>query len=96
MSQVHTLACTTPPTRTEIKTSAASLTALAERYNITVATARKKKRQDDAQDRSHGPHKLRATLNPAQELLVVELRRTLLLPLDDLLTVIREFINEVV
>ena len=93
MSQVHPLARTTPRTRTEIMASSASVTELAERYNITVSTARKWKSRDDAQDRSHRPHKLCTTLNPAQELLAVELRRTLLLPLDDLLAVIREFIN---
>ena len=93
MSQVHPLARTTPRTRTEIKASTASLTELAERYNITVATARKWKGREHAQDRSHRPHKLSTTLNPAQELLAVELRRTLLLPLDDLLAVLHEFIN---
>ena len=93
MSQVHPLARTTPRTRTEIKASSGSLSEVAERYNITVATARKWKGRDDPQDRSHRPHKLSTTLTPAQELLVVELRRTLLLPLDDLLVVTREFIN---
>ena len=93
MSQVHPLARTTPRTRTEIKASSAPLTVLAERYNITEATARKWKYREDSQDRSHRPHKLSTTLHPAQELLAVELRRTLLLPLDDLLVVIREFIN---
>ena len=93
MSQVHPRARTTPRTRAEIKACAAPLSTLAERYNITVATARKWKRRDDPQDRSHRPHTLCTTLTPAQELLVVELRRTLLLPLDDLLVVTREFIN---
>ena len=93
MSHVHPLARTTPRTRTEIKASSASLTEVAESYNITVATARKWRQREDPQDRSHRPHKLSTTLNPAQELLTVELRRTLLLPLDDLLVVIREFIN---
>jgi transposase InsO family protein len=93
MSQVHPRARTTPRTRTEIKASSAPLTVLAERYNITEATARKWKHREDPQDRSHRPHKLSTTLHPAQELLAVELRRTLLLPLDDLLVVIREFIN---
>ena len=93
MSHVHPLARTTPRIRTEIKASAAPLTDVAELYNITVATARKWKHRDDPQDRSHRPHKLSTTLSPAQEVLAVELRRTLLLPLDDLLVVIREFIN---
>ena len=93
MSQVHPLARTTPRTRSEIKASSESLTAVAERYNITVATARKWRGREHAQDRSHRPHRLSTTLSPAQEMLVVELRRTLLLPLDDLLVVTREFIN---
>ena len=93
MSHVHPLARTTPRTRTEIKASSTPLTDVAELYNITVATARKWKHRESPQDRSHRPHKLSTTLNPAQELLAVELRRTLLLPLDDLLVVIREFIN---
>jgi transposase InsO family protein len=93
MSQVHPLARTTPRTRSEIKASSESLSAVAERYNITVATARKWKGRDQVQDRSHRPHKLSTTLTPAQEMIVVELRRTLLLPLDDLLAVTREFIN---
>ena len=93
MSQVHPLARTTPRTRTEIRDSSGSLASLAERYNITVATARKWKHREDAQDRSHRPHKLSTTLSSAQEVLAVELRRTLLLPLDDLLAVVREFIN---
>ena len=84
MSQVHPRARTTPRTRIEINASSASVTALAERYNITVATARKWKHREDPQDRSHRPHKLSTTLTPAQEVLVVEVRRTLLLPLDDL------------
>ena len=33
------------------------------------------------------------TLSPAQEAIVVELRRLLLLPLDDLLVITREFVN---
>ena len=36
---------------------------------------------------------LHTTLTAAQEVLVVELRRMVLLPLDDLLAVTREFIN---
>jgi hypothetical protein len=43
-------------------------------------------------DRSHTAHRLQTVLTPAQETVVVHLRRTLLLPLDDLLAVTREFI----
>jgi len=93
VSQVHPQARTTPRTRQEIHSSKAPLTELADRYNITLATTRKWKGREDMQDRSHRPHTLSTTLSPAQEALVVELRRTLLLPLDDLLAVTREFIN---
>jgi len=42
------------------------------------------------EDASHRPHRLHATLSAAQEAVVVALRETLLLPLDDLLAVTRE------
>ena len=93
MSQVHPRARTTPRTRAEIHASKATLTELSDQYNITVATARKWKGRTDPQDRSHRPHTLHTTLTAAQEVLVVELRRMVLLPLDDLLAVTREFIN---
>lgn len=96
MSQIHPQARTTPRTRTEIKASAAPLSELAERYDVTVATVRKWKSRQTPQDLSHRPHKLSTTLTPAQEVIVVELRRLLLLPLDDLLVVTREFINPAV
>jgi transposase InsO family protein len=47
-------------------------------------------------DGSHSPKTMYTTLTPDQELIVVELRRTLLLPTDDLLAVTREFINPAV
>jgi transposase InsO family protein len=93
VSQVHARARTTPRTRAEIKASTDSLVELAERYNISRATAAKWKNRETPNDLSHRPHKLSTTLAPAQEAIAVELRRTLLLPLDDLLVVVREFIN---
>jgi hypothetical protein len=41
MSQIHPCARTTPRTRAEINASPAGAEALADMYNITVATARK-------------------------------------------------------
>ena len=93
MSQVHAQARTTPRTRGEIKEPSASLVALAERYNISLATARKWKGRECPQDLSHRPLKLSTTLSPAQETIAVELRCVTLLPLDDLVAVVREFIN---
>ncbi|OLH74134.1 transposase, partial [Xanthomonas oryzae pv. oryzae] len=50
------------------------------------------KKRDVFGDRSHTAHRLQTVLTPAQESVVLHLRRTLLLPLDDLLAVTREFI----
>jgi hypothetical protein len=44
----------------------------------------------------HRTHRLQTSLTPAQELVVIELRQSLLLPLDDLLAVTREFLNPAV
>ncbi|THU02835.1 IS481 family transposase [Lampropedia puyangensis] len=93
MSRVHAQARTTPRVRAEIKASSAPLKELAARYNISLATVRKWKRRDLPDDLSHRPHTLHTTLSEVQEAIVVELRRLLLLPLDDLLAVVREFIN---
>jgi transposase InsO family protein len=96
MSQVHAQARTTPRTRAEIKESTAPLSELAELYNISLATARKWKGRESPEDLSHRPHKLSTTLSPAQEAIAVEVRCMALLPLDDLVAVVREFINPAV
>lgn len=96
MSPVHAQARTTPRTRAEIKESSSSLGVLAERYNICRATARKWKGREDPQDLSHRPHTLSTTLTPGQEAVVVEWRRRGLLPLEDLVAVVREVINPAV
>jgi len=62
-------------------------------HNVTKATVRKWQQREDPQDRSHRPHKLWTTLSAAQESVVGILRRTLLVPLDDLLVVVRESIH---
>ena len=51
------------------------------------------RQRETTTDASHRPHQLQTTLTPAQEAVVVALRETLLLPLDDLLAVTREFIT---
>ena len=90
---IHKQARTTPQLREEIRNSTLSERALAEKYNISRATVRKWKYRETSEDRSHRPHRLHTALSPAQEAIVVELRRTLLLPTDDLLVVVREFIK---
>ena len=90
---LHKRARTTPAIREEIRQSTLSERTLAQQYNITRATVRKWKKRDSVEDHSHRPHVLHATLSPAEETVVAELRKTLLLPLDDLLVVVREFIQ---
>jgi len=92
MIALHKNARTTPAIRAEIAASSASAASLAQRFGITPATVYKWKNRSSVQDGSHTAHRLQTTLTPAQEHVVVQLRRTLLLPLDDLLAVTREFL----
>ncbi|WP_287914746.1 IS481 family transposase [Tibeticola sp.] len=90
---LHKQARTTPAVRAEIAASDEPVSVLAQRYNITESTVRKWQARADFNDRSHTPHRLQTTLTPAQEAVVVELRRLLLMPLDDLVAVVKEFIE---
>jgi transposase InsO family protein len=91
-TSLHKLARTTPAVRAELASSTDSVAELARRFNITEPTVRKWRARQTFEDRPHTPQRLQTTLTPAQELVVVQLRRTLLVPLDDLLAVTREFI----
>jgi hypothetical protein len=93
---LHSQARTTHVIREEIRTSALSQAALARLYDVTRQTIRKWQYRDSPSDGSHCPKTMYTALTPEQELIVVELRRTLLLPTDDLLAVTREFINPAV
>ena len=90
---LHKNARTTPAIRQELRESTQSERELAREYHLHRATVRQGRRRDNDQDASHHPHRLHTTLTPAQELVVIELRKTLLLPLDDLLAVTRAFIH---
>ncbi len=93
---LHKNARTTPAIRQELRESTKSERELAREYHLNRATVRKWRRRDTGADASHRPHRLQTTLTPAQESVVVALRTTLLLPLDDLLAVTREFLNPAV
>ena len=92
MIALHKQARTTPRIRAEIAASEEPLSALMQRYGVTAATVRKWQHRTTFHDRSHTARRLQTTLSPAQEAIVVYLRATLLLPLDDLLAVTREFL----
>jgi transposase-like protein len=90
---LHKQAATTPKIRAAIQASTEPAWMVAERYGISEQTVWKWRKRDSIQDRSHTPHRLQTRLTPAQEAVAVCLRRTLLLPLEDLLAVVREFLN---
>ena len=90
---LHKQATTTPKVRAAIQSSDDAGTVLAERFGVTAQTVYKWRKRDNVEDRSHTPHRLQTTLTPAQEAVAVALRKTLLISLDDLLAVVREFLN---
>ena len=90
---LHKQATTTPKVRAAIQASTEPAWMVAERYGISEQTVWKWRKRDSVHDRSHTAHRLQTTLTPAQEAVAVSLRKTLLLPLDDLLSVVREFLN---
>ncbi len=91
--QIHSQARTTPKIRAEIQSSSLGVAKLAKKYHVTIPTIQKWKSRDTVEDLSHCAHQLNTTLTPTQEIIVVELRKLLLIGLDDLLVVTREFIN---
>ncbi len=90
---LHKNARTTPAIRQELREFNKSERELAREYHVNRATVRPWRRRDTGQDASHRPHRRHTTLTPAQEWVVIELRKTLLLPLDDRLAVTHEFIH---
>jgi transposase len=96
MSQIHPRARTTPLIWQEIKNSPLSDRKIAAHYHISRSTAKKWCRRDSVEDRSHRAHNQQTTLSEVEETLVVTLRETLYLALDDLLVVTREHINPAV
>ncbi|OYY75403.1 MAG: hypothetical protein B7Y40_00290 [Gammaproteobacteria bacterium 28-57-27] len=92
MISLHKNARTTPAVRAEMAASREAVANFALRYGIAESTVRKWKKRTNFNDASHAAHRLQTTLPPAQELIVVKLRK-ILLPLDELLAVTREFLK---
>ena len=92
---IHTNARTTPAVRREIQMAAPTVqdATLVRKYGVTRQTIAKWRKRDEITDGSHRPKEIHATLSPEQETVVVALRETLLLSLDDLLVVAREFLE---
>lgn len=89
----HANATTTPEMRAFIRESDLPTAMLARILKVSESTVRKWRQRDSIEDGSHKPRHLQTRLSPAQEYVVVELRKRLLLSLDELLAVTREFIN---
>ena len=91
--KLHSQATTTPKVRAAIKASDEPAWVLADSHGTTEQIVWKWRKRDSVEDRSHTPHRLQTTLTPAREVVAVALRKTLLVSVDDLLAVVREFLN---
>ena len=91
--RLHVNATTTPKTHGSIRFSSKGIQALVHKLEISVGTARHWRGRDEVKDRPHTRKNLLATLSEAEEAIIIELRRTQLLPLDDFMAVAREFIH---
>ena len=91
--RLHANATTTPRTRAYIQRSTASTAALARELGIHPRPVARWKARSDATDRSTRPHRLATPITAWEEGLILELRRSLALPLDDIVEAMRRCIN---
>ncbi|TEW53002.1 helix-turn-helix domain-containing protein [Psychromonas algicola] len=90
----HKNATTTPEIRAFIRESELPTAVLARLLKISESTVRKWRKRETLEDASHIPKHINTTLTLQQQYVVVQLRTHLMLSLDQLLKVCREFINE--
>lgn len=90
----HKNATTTPEIRAFIRASELPTAVLARLLKISESTVRKWRQRDTLEDASHIPKYSKTTLTLQQQYVVVQLRTHLMLSLDELLKVCRQFINE--
>ena len=93
--RLHKNATTTPKIRSQLReeSKTKAVRQLAEEYNVSVDTVMKWKHRTTDEDCSSTPHRLQTTLSAEQEEMVVVLRTMLWLSLDDLLSVVHEFLD---
>jgi transposase InsO family protein len=91
--KLHANATTTPKTRAYIRKSTASVADLALELGVNEATIRRWRGRNSLADRSSRPHRLNTSLSAEAEALVIELRRSLALPLDDIVEVMRRCVD---
>ena len=73
--RLHKNVTTTPAVRKFIQESDLSERKLAKMLGITRSTVRRWKKRKSVEDRSHRPHRMKTTLTPEQEIVIVELRK---------------------
>ncbi len=93
MISYHPTAKTTFKTRQEIHENVDKLTLseLSERYNVSIPTIRKWKKREVFEDAPHGAINPKKSITDLEEYIICEIRKTALLPLDDLLEVVNNF-----
>ncbi len=92
-STQHANATTTPEMRAFIHEPDLPTAVLSRLLKVSESTIRKWRKRESHNDASHVPKQLNTTLSEAQEYVVVELRTRLLLSLDEVLAVCKQFIN---
>lgn len=93
--RIHGSARTTPRIRAELQASKGSNRELAARYQLNVKTVAKWRSRTTTQDARMGPAKPRsAKLTAPEEAMVVEFRQRTMLPLDDMLGHIHEYLPQ--
>jgi hypothetical protein len=90
----HKNATTTPEVRAFIRASELPTAVLARLLKVSESTVRKWRQRDNQQDASHIPKHSQTTLSLQEQYVVVQLRTRLMLSLDHLLIICRQFINE--
>ena len=91
--RLHANATTTPKTRAYIQRSKAPVAVLAAELGVGEKTIRRWRARSSVADRSHTPKRLAISLGATEERLVLELRKVLALPLDDIVEVMRRCVN---
>jgi hypothetical protein len=91
--RLHANATTTPRTRAYIRNSTASHARLARELGVHPRTVARWKARPDVADRSTRPHRLATAIGEWEEALIVELRQSLALPLDDIVGAMRRCFN---
>jgi transposase-like protein len=90
---LHANATTTPKVRAYIQRSKSPVAELATQLGVSETTIRRWRGRTTVGDRSHRPKMLATNISAMEETLICELRRSLSLPLDDIVEVMRRCVN---